>query len=175
MISRQDLWTIRHSWSVSSTEQRWNWVSDSCRTAIGGRGEGLQDPDTIRRTKKHHPEDDGGERFRLAWQVLQCRFFSRYYCQSNSSYYAQLTLNSKGNEADYIIISLVRTKHVGFLNDFRRTNVMLSRAKRGLVICCNRTFLETNRAASSTLAGKMAKEWQNGWTSFDYDSKVSFD
>ena len=45
-----------------------------------------------------------------------------------------------GNEEDYIIISLTRTQQLGFLNDIRRSNVMLSRAKEGMYIVTNAGF-----------------------------------
>ena len=44
-----------------------------------------------------------------------------------------LTCDTLGNERDYIIVSLVRTRGLGFLDDHRRTNVMLTRCKRGMV------------------------------------------
>ncbi|EJD33894.1 hypothetical protein AURDEDRAFT_76602 [Auricularia subglabra TFB-10046 SS5] len=69
----------------------------------------------------------------------------------------------QGNEADYIIVSLVRTKKPGFITNARRSNVMLTRCKKGMYICTNRAFLKTP-AAQDTLVGKMAKEWGgNGW------------
>ncbi|KXN88607.1 Regulator of nonsense transcripts 1 [Leucoagaricus sp. SymC.cos] len=37
----------------------------------------------------------------------------------------------QGNEEDYIIVSLVRSKEIGFLKSQRRTNVMLTRFKKG--------------------------------------------
>ncbi|PAV16516.1 atp-dependent helicase nam7 [Pyrrhoderma noxium] len=46
----------------------------------------------------------------------------------------------QGNEEDYIIISLTRTQQLGFLNDIRRSNVMLSRAKEGMYIVTNAGF-----------------------------------
>ncbi|KAI0694619.1 AAA domain-containing protein [Cytidiella melzeri] len=63
----------------------------------------------------------------------------------------------QGNEADYIIISVVRTEKVGFLSNRRRSNVMLSRCKRGMIICTSRTFV--NGKASSTLLGDLCAEW----------------
>ncbi|KAF5367559.1 hypothetical protein D9758_003645 [Tetrapyrgos nigripes] len=45
------------------------------------------------------------------------------------------------NEDDYIIISIVRTRSIGFLNDLRRTNVMLTRFKKGQIIVSSRKFL----------------------------------
>jgi superfamily I DNA and/or RNA helicase len=65
----------------------------------------------------------------------------------------------QGNEDDYIIVSLVRTVKVGFLSNQRRTNVMLSRCKKGMVLCANKSFLTGNPKASKTLVGKLAAEW----------------
>ncbi|KDR78867.1 hypothetical protein GALMADRAFT_1274823 [Galerina marginata CBS 339.88] len=58
-----------------------------------------------------------------------------------------------GNEDDYIVISLVRTHKLGFLNEMRRVNVMLTRCKKGMVICTNRRFIEGPGAKS--LVGKL--------------------
>ncbi|KIJ13465.1 hypothetical protein PAXINDRAFT_27455, partial [Paxillus involutus ATCC 200175] len=60
----------------------------------------------------------------------------------------------QGNEDDYIIVSIVRSGGVGFLSNQRRTNVMLTRCKRSMVICSSRSFLSGK--ASSTLVGKLA-------------------
>ena len=62
-----------------------------------------------------------------------------------------------GNEEDYIIISLVRTHELGFLTDLRRTNVMLTRCKRGMIICSKWDFVMG--VAANTLVGQMAKDW----------------
>ncbi|EJD49073.1 hypothetical protein AURDEDRAFT_183182 [Auricularia subglabra TFB-10046 SS5] len=64
----------------------------------------------------------------------------------------------QGNEAPYIILTVVRTERVGFLKNERRTNVMLSRCQQGLVIVCNRRFL-SGYPARTTLVGRMAAEW----------------
>jgi superfamily I DNA and/or RNA helicase len=61
---------------------------------------------------------------------------------------------SLGNEDDYIIISVVRSLQLGFLQDVRRTNVMLTRCKKGMIICSSRAFL--SRIAADTLVGKLA-------------------
>lgn len=67
-----------------------------------------------------------------------------------------------GNEDDYIIVSTVRTRSLGFLKNLRRTNVMLTRCKRGMFICSNKAFLEKDGAKS--LVGEMAAEFgEKGW------------
>lgn len=71
---------------------------------------------------------------------------------------------SLGNEEDYIIISVVRTDKPGFLTNMRRTNVMLSRCKCGMVVCARREFLDTK--AKSSLMGKLASEWSDSWVSW---------
>ncbi|KAJ7707601.1 AAA domain-containing protein, partial [Mycena rosella] len=62
----------------------------------------------------------------------------------------------QGNEDDFIIISTVRTDKIGFLAEARRMNVMLSRCKKGMVICTNRTFLQG--VAKDSLVGLLASE-----------------
>lgn len=53
----------------------------------------------------------------------------------------------QGNQADIIVVSLVRNNHakrgtgLGFLADGRRLNVLLSRAKRKLVLIGSWNFL----------------------------------
>ncbi|KAF6742048.1 P-loop containing nucleoside triphosphate hydrolase protein [Ephemerocybe angulata] len=62
----------------------------------------------------------------------------------------------QGNEADFIIVSLVRSgTKLGFLQEQRRANVMLTRCKKGMVICTNRTFVEG--VARDSLVGKLAR------------------
>ncbi|KAJ3570489.1 hypothetical protein NP233_g4369 [Leucocoprinus birnbaumii] len=65
----------------------------------------------------------------------------------------------QGNEDDFIIICLVRTDHVGFLRDKRRVNVMLTRCKRGMVICTDRNFL--NEVAKDSLVTRLANATGN--------------
>ncbi|RXW22820.1 hypothetical protein EST38_g3022 [Candolleomyces aberdarensis] len=48
----------------------------------------------------------------------------------------------QGNEEDYIIISLVRSKGLGFLDNLRRTNVMLTRCKKGMFIVTSHKFMD---------------------------------
>ena len=68
-----------------------------------------------------------------------------------------LTCDTLGNERDYIIVSLVRTRGLGFLDDHRRTNVMLTRCKRGMYIVTEWNFVYGN--AANTLVGRMASTW----------------
>ncbi|KAF7336716.1 Regulator of nonsense transcripts 1 [Mycena venus] len=68
----------------------------------------------------------------------------------------------QGNEADYIILSIVRTEKIGFLAAQRRVNVMLTRCKMGMKICTSRRFVEG--AAKDTLVGRLASEiGQRAW------------
>jgi regulator of nonsense transcripts 1 len=50
------------------------------------------------------------------------------------------------------VFSAVRTRHIGFLNDYRRINVALTRAKFGMIIIgnarCLRNDLKWNRLIS---------------------------
>jgi len=69
---------------------------------------------------------------------------------------SDLTLRKKGNEDHVIVISVVRTKELGFLQNLRRTNVMLTRCQRGMFIVSSKAFLEGKGADS--LVGKMAAE-----------------
>ena len=55
----------------------------------------------------------------------------------------------QGKEADVVVVSLVRNNHhsgvrsaLGFLSEFRRMNVLLSRAKWRLLLVCSSKFLE---------------------------------
>jgi superfamily I DNA and/or RNA helicase len=61
----------------------------------------------------------------------------------------------KGNEADNIIISLVRSRGLGFLNNERRMNVMLSRCKQSMLICSSRQYL-SDPQVRGTLVGDVS-------------------
>ncbi|KAJ4477545.1 AAA domain-containing protein, partial [Lentinula aciculospora] len=63
----------------------------------------------------------------------------------------------QGNEADYVLLSVVRSAHVGFLHSSQRMNVMLTRCRRGMVIVSSRSFL--GGIARDTLVGKLSTYW----------------
>ncbi|KAL4064437.1 AAA domain-containing protein [Scleroderma citrinum] len=72
----------------------------------------------------------------------------------------------QGNEGDHIIVSVVRSCNIGFLQNERRTNVMLTRCKRSMVICTSRAFM-CSRQVSCTLIGRLASSlgpdaWMDG-------------
>lgn len=64
----------------------------------------------------------------------------------------------QGNEADFIIISLVRTKTIGFLDNDRRANVLLTRCRKGMFVVCNRNLIVSEKGRN-TLLGKFALAW----------------
>lgn len=71
-----------------------------------------------------------------------------------------------GNEEDIIIISVVRSRQLGFLQSLRRTNVMLTRCKAGMYICSSKAFL-AGRGGDS-LVGKMASHFgDEAWISWE--------
>ncbi|GMM36482.1 hypothetical protein DASC09_038070 [Saccharomycopsis crataegensis] len=51
--------------------------------------------------------------------------------------------NYQGREADYVILSIVRTKRLGYIRDIKRMTVALSRAKLGLYVLGNAKLLST--------------------------------
>lgn len=67
---------------------------------------------------------------------------------------------SLGHEAQYVVISAVRTEAPGFLRSRNRTNVMLTRCKRGMVLVSKRDFLVGPGRA--TLLGELAQRWSRG-------------
>ncbi|KAJ6571061.1 AAA domain-containing protein [Mycena capillaripes] len=65
----------------------------------------------------------------------------------------------QGNEADYVLVSVVRTEAPGFLRSLNRMNVMLTRAKKGMVIVTCSSFLRSHDGAQ-TLLGRLARYWE---------------
>ncbi|KAF5370959.1 hypothetical protein D9757_009876 [Collybiopsis confluens] len=63
----------------------------------------------------------------------------------------------QGNEADYVLISVVRSNHVGFLQSLQRMNVMLTRCRSGMVVVSRQSFLQG--VAKKTLVGKLCASW----------------
>ncbi|KAK0189351.1 P-loop containing nucleoside triphosphate hydrolase protein [Armillaria mellea] len=61
----------------------------------------------------------------------------------------------QGNEADFVLVSIVRSRDPGFLRSEQRMNVMLTRCRRGLVVVSSRKFLLG--PGRSTLVGKLAR------------------
>lgn len=73
----------------------------------------------------------------------------------SSSSYCGTVDSFQGNEADVVVVSLVRNNHhsgvrsaLGFLSDARRMNVLLSRAKWRMILVCSSEFLRTVIATS---------------------------
>lgn len=78
-----------------------------------------------------------------------------------------------GNEDDYIIISVVRSREIGFLKNLRRTNVMLSRCKKGMFIFSSQKFL--TGAGKDTLVGTLCAKMGNTWLNeSDIDKEIFF-
>jgi AAA domain len=71
-----------------------------------------------------------------------------------------LTYFGPGNEADYVLISVVRSSKPGFLNSLNRMNVMLTRCRAGLVIVTNKLFLDSETGGRHTLLGRLARHWE---------------
>ncbi|KAJ7734738.1 P-loop containing nucleoside triphosphate hydrolase protein [Mycena maculata] len=60
----------------------------------------------------------------------------------------------QGNEEDFIVISLARSFALGFLENFRRTNMMLTRFKKGMFIVSSWAFLRG--PAKDCIIGKLS-------------------
>ncbi|KAK0223285.1 P-loop containing nucleoside triphosphate hydrolase protein [Armillaria fumosa] len=72
----------------------------------------------------------------------------------------------QGNEEDYIVISLVRSRSIGFLKNLRRTNVMLTRCKKGMYILTSHSFMDG--VGGESLAGELAEHvGKEAWLTVD--------
>lgn len=63
-----------------------------------------------------------------------------------------------GNEDNFIIISIVRSDKPGFLTNLRRTNVMLTRFKRGMFIVTSKKFI--TGPGAGTLVAQLADYYE---------------
>ena len=69
--------------------------------------------------------------------------------QKNKRIRVAVVDNFQGEEADIVIVSLVRSNgnaDIGFLKDENRVNVLLSRARQGMIVIGNQTTFESKRA-----------------------------
>src|SRR6266545_7067061 len=73
-----------------------------------------------------------------------------------------------GNEADYVLISVVRTAHAGFLHSPKRLNVLLTRCRKGMIIVSSSAFLGFNGRGSMTLLGKLVTHWRTQYPSYKW-------
>ena len=90
-----------------------------------------------------------------------------------SDSYDQFLILILGNEEDYIVVSVVRNREIGFLKNLRRTNVMLSRCKRGMFIFSSKQFL--TGPGAETLVGTLLTKTGGSWfTESDIDEKALF-
>ncbi|KAI5119293.1 hypothetical protein M0805_008208 [Coniferiporia weirii] len=65
----------------------------------------------------------------------------------------------QGNEAQYIIVSVVRTTGPGFLRSQNRVNVMLTRCRAGMIIISSKRFMR-HSSVQKTLLGKLVAHWE---------------
>ncbi|KAG2367897.1 AAA domain-containing protein [Suillus spraguei] len=77
----------------------------------------------------------------------------------------------QGNEEDYIVISLVRSMALGFLADLRRINVMLTRCKKGMIICTSEKFMK--RTGHKSLVGSLLKYYEHMWIEKDELERIA--
>ena len=75
--------------------------------------------------------------------------------------HTQLMIIKSGNEDDYIIVSVVRNREPGFLKNWRRTNVMLTRCKKGMFIFSSKQFL--TGPGAETLVGALLNKMGGSW------------
>ncbi len=81
----------------------------------------------------------------VAPYASQVTMLKSYLCAENLESNVRTVDSWQGRECDYMIFTAVRCNNegkVGFVNNKRRINVALTRAKRGLIIIGNRDTLE---------------------------------
>lgn len=66
-------------------------------------------------------------------------------------------MSRAGNEADYVILSTVRTQRPGFLTSQPRINVALTRCRKGMVVVTNKHFL--HERGKKTLLAQLCHAW----------------
>jgi superfamily I DNA and/or RNA helicase len=115
--------------------------------------------------------EEGMKKHELNWED-KCFNVDSFQGQISISHYGSrvIVYTLIGNEDDYIIISTVRSYELGFLDNLRRTNVMLTRCKRGMFICSSKAYLERDGAQS--LVGALAAEFGKGWVDLKDLEKV---
>lgn len=72
---------------------------------------------------------------------------------------------AQGKEADFVFLSMVRNKRIGFLDSPNRLNVALTRAKYQLVIVGNHEFFK--RQKHSYVLSRIAEEIEKNYTVID--------
>eukprot|EP00925_Amoebophrya_sp_RCC4383_P013409 GSA25T00016928001.1 len=74
----------------------------------------------------------------------------------------------QGSEADVVLLSLVRTKALGFVADRRRMNVALTRAKQAIVVFGSRTLLGRQDKNSKDVADGERSLWAEWIKRYDF-------
>ncbi|KAF9461708.1 hypothetical protein BDZ94DRAFT_1167246, partial [Collybia nuda] len=64
----------------------------------------------------------------------------------------------QGNEANYVLISVVRSSIPGFMTSLNRMNVMLTWCQAGFVIVTSCSFMQGG--GSNTLLGRLSRHWE---------------
>jgi hypothetical protein len=103
--------------------------------------------------------------------VFQCRLVPRFVLAAYICDRHIYGLFVVGNEEDYIVISLVRSTALGFLADLRRTNVMLTRCKKGMIICTSQKFMK--RAGCESLVGSLLEYYEHEWIDMDELERIA--
>jgi superfamily I DNA and/or RNA helicase len=68
-------------------------------------------------------------------------------CSLNPSWQVNTVDSFQGREADFIVISTVRSRKLGFADDPKRINVALTRARHGIVVVGHGPTLETGNGS----------------------------